>query len=286
MGADAPTMPDTSQYLDAGVLHALPDPPAVLRTRNPTLTAVVPTLNEALNVSPVLRGLPACVAEIIVVDGRSHDGTPEISLAADPRVRVVLERRRGKGAAMLAGFAAARGDAIVALDADGSMDPAEVACFHALLAQGYDLVKGSREAVGGGSTDFSPLRRAGNASLTRLANLTHRTRWSDMCYGYFAFWRDALPAMGMPRASLTTRDMASELLSEGSPGRLIYGHGFEIETALFLRAARAGLSIAEVPSREQPRTTGESNLRTFRDGLRVLCAIARERVRPTAAVLP
>jgi glycosyltransferase involved in cell wall biosynthesis len=243
-------------------------------------------LNEALNVAPVLQGLPPCVTEIIIVDGRSEDGTPEVSLAADPRVRIVMERRRGKGAAMLAGFAAARGDAIVALDADGSMDPGEVVCFHALLAQGYDLVKGSREAVGGGSTDFSPLRRAGNASLTRLANVTHRTRWSDMCYGYVAFWRDALPALGMPHRNLTTRALASELRTEAAQGRLSYGHGFEIETALFLRAARAGLSIAEVPSVERPRTTGESNLRTFRDGMRVLGAIARERVRSTAAVLP
>jgi glycosyltransferase involved in cell wall biosynthesis len=283
-------MPNTVQLLDASVLHTLPEPPPVVRTRAPILTAVVPTLNEAKNVVPVLRGLPPCVAEIIVVDGRSDDGTPEVSLGADPRVRVVMERRRGKGAAMLAGFAAARGDAIVCLDADGSMDPSEVTMYHALLAQGYDLVKGSREAVGGGSTDFSPLRRAGNASLTRLANVMHRIRWSDMCYGYFAFWRDVLPDLGMERASLTTRALASELGSEGAFGKrsggLSYGDGFEIETALFLRAARARLSIAEIPSRELPRTNGESNLRTFRDGLRVLNAIGRERVRSSAPVLP
>ena len=281
---DALTMPNIARQLDASVLHTLPEPPPVVRTRNPTLTAVVPTLNEARNVAPVLRGLPECVTEIVVVDGRSTDGTPEICLATDPRVRVVLERRRGKGAAMLAGFAAAEGDAIVCLDADGSMDPGEVTVFHALLAQGYDLVKGSREAVGGASTDFSPLRRAGNASLTRLANVMHRIRWSDMCYGYFAFWRDALPDLGMERATLTTRALASELGSEG--GGLSYGDGFEIETALFLRAARSRLTIAETPSRELPRTTGESNLRTFRDGLRVLSAIGRERMRSPVSVLP
>jgi glycosyltransferase involved in cell wall biosynthesis len=281
---DALTMPNIARQLDASVLHTLPAPPPVVRTRNPTITAVVPTLNEARNVAPVLQGLPECVTEIVVVDGRSDDGTPEICLAADPRVRVVMERRRGKGAAMLAGFAAAETDAIVCLDADGSMDPGEVTVFHALLAQGYDLVKGSREAVGGGSTDFSPLRRAGNASLTRLANVMHRTRWSDMCYGYFAFWRDALPDLGMERATLTTRALASELGSEGAA--LSYGDGFEIETALFLRAARARLSIAETPSRELPRTTGDSNLRTFRDGFRVLSAIGRERMRPSAPVLP
>jgi glycosyltransferase involved in cell wall biosynthesis len=250
-------------------------------------------LNEAANVVPVLQGLPRCVTEIIVVDGRSEDGTPQVALAADQRVRLVLERRRGKGAAMLSGFAAAQEDAIVVLDADGSMDPRDVIAFQATLGLGYDLVKGSREAVGGGSTDFTPLRHAGNTALTRLANVVHHTHWTDMCYGYFGFWRDVLPRLEIGSDRLTTRALAYELALEARRGvkspntKLVYGHGFEIETALFLRAARAGCDIAEIPSRELPRLTGESNLRTFRDGARVLSAIAREwsrrRTRATAA---
>jgi glycosyltransferase involved in cell wall biosynthesis len=282
---------DTSEIqikatVDASTLHALPEPAPVVRGREPRISAVVPTLNEAGNVVRVLQGLPRCVTEIIVVDGRSEDGTPQIALGADPRVRVISERRHGKGAAMLSGFAAATGDAIVALDADGSMNPADVSTFQIMLGQGYDLVKGSRGAVGGGSTDFSPLRRAGNAALTRLANAVHGTRWTDMCYGYFGFWRDILPIIDMRRERLTTRALAQELRLELESGerppasRLsFYGAGFEIETALFLRAARAGLDIAEIPSRELPRGAGDSNLRTFRDGGRVLSAIGRERAR-------
>ena len=271
----------TGTTLHASILHTLPEPPPVVRGREPRISVVIPTLNEALNVTPVVQGLPRCVSEIIVVDGHSLDGTPEVALAADPRVRLVMERRRGKGAALLSGFAAARCDAIVALDADGSMDPRDVIAFQATLGLGYDLVKGSREVVGGGSADFSPLRRAGNAVLTRLANVVHRTRWTDMCYGYFGFWRDVLPVLDMRMKRLTTRALAEELRHEAAHGRrnLTYGDGFEIETALFLRAARAGLDIAEIPSRELPRATGESNLRTFRDGTRVLGAIARERTR-------
>lgn len=277
-----------SRTVDASILHTLPDPPPVVRGREPRISAVIPTLNEAANVAPVLQSLPRCVTEIIVVDGHSEDGTAELALATDPRVRLVLERRRGKGAALLSGFAAAKGDAIVALDADGSMDPRDVSAFQATLGLGYDLVKGSREVVGGGSTDFSPLRRAGNGALTRLANVVHRTRWTDMCYGYFGFWRDVLPLLDLRRDRLTTRALASELRLDAGRGdtspnrKLRYGDGFEIETALFLRAARAGLDIAEIPSRELPRATGESNLRTFRDGARVLSAIARERSRRQA----
>jgi glycosyltransferase involved in cell wall biosynthesis len=242
-------------------------------------------LNEASNIVPVLQSVPCCVTEIIVVDGRSKDGTPDIALTAERRVRLVLERRLGKGAALLSGFAAATGDAIVALDADGSMDPRDVIAFQATLGLGYDLVKGSRTAVGGGSTDFSPLRRAGSGALTRLANVVYRTHWTDMCYGYFGFWRDVLSILDIRRELLTTRALANELRRDAAWGkkslapRLFYGDGFEIETALFLRAVRAGLDIAEIPSRELPRATGESHLRTFRDGARVLGAIARERSR-------
>jgi glycosyltransferase involved in cell wall biosynthesis len=275
----------TASTIDASTLHALPEAPPVVRGREPDISVVIPTLNEAANVVAVLQGLPLCVTEIIVVDGRSEDGTAEIALAADPRVRVVLERRRGKGAAMLSGFAAANEDAIVVLDADGSMDPRDVTAFQATLGLGYDLVKGSREVVGGGSTDFTRLRHVGNTALTRLANVVNRTRWTDMCYGYFGFWRDVLPLLDIRSDALTTRALAAELALEARQGmkspdlKLVYGHGFEIETALFIRAARAGCDIAEIPSRELPRLTGESNLRTFRDGARVLGAIARERSR-------
>jgi glycosyltransferase involved in cell wall biosynthesis len=267
----------------------LRDPPSVEpRGAAPSVTAVIPTLNEARNIAPVVQGLPSCVDEIIIVDGRSEDGTVDVALRADPRVQVVLEQRRGKGAAMLTGFAAATGGVIVAMDADGSMDPGEIPMFQAALGRGYDFVKGSREAVGGGSQDFSPLRRGGNNALTRLANVIHRNDWTDMCYGYFAFWRDVLPVLDMRWEKLTTRALAGELEHElsmiyrkrsAARGDLSYGHGFEIETVLFLRAARARLRIAELPSIEHPRATGESNLRTFRDGTRVLGAIARERTR-------
>lgn len=285
-GAAAPRhfQPDASRISRAADIHLGAVPPlAERRLADPTVSVVIPTLNEAGNITPVIQGLPGCVTEIIVVDGRSTDDTVQVALAADPRVRVVMERRKGKGVAMLSGFACARGDVIVAIDADGSMDPGEVGVFQATLALGYDLVKGSREAVGGGSEDFSPIRRVGNWALTRLANRLHRTRWSDMCYGYFGFWRDVLPALDLRWTELTTRALAQDLAAEAGADRLPYGSGFEIETVLFLRAARSRLRIAEVPSREYPRHLGDSNLPTVRDGTRVLAAIARERMRRAQA---
>ena len=80
------------------------------------------------------------------------------------------------------------------------------------------------------------------------------TGYTDLCYGYNAFWRRCLPQL------YVTCD------------------GFEVETIINVRAAKAGLEIVEVPSYEQSRIHGESNLNAWRDGRRVLRAIMSERL--------
>jgi len=81
---------------------------------------------------------------VIIVDGCSTDGTPEIARSLLPSSRILFEKRRGKGVALMSGFEAATGDIIVMLDADGSMDPEEIILFVAALMSGADFVKGSR----------------------------------------------------------------------------------------------------------------------------------------------
>jgi glycosyltransferase involved in cell wall biosynthesis len=263
----------------------------------PQVSLIIPTLNEAANIDWVLDRVPIVVTEILVVDGRSTDDTVQRALEHDERVVVVLEQRHGKGAALLAGFAAATGDIMVAIDADGSMDPAETELFVAALMRGYDFVKGSRIAVGGDSDDFSVTRRIGSAMLTWAANRIYGLRWSDMCYGYFAFWADVLPELDMSWERLTSRDLAIEVGEISStPGRrgngdghvwtVPYGDGFEIEAALFLRCVRAGKMMAEIPSVELMRLNGASNLHPVRDGWRVLNAVVRERARRRARNFP
>jgi hypothetical protein len=153
----------------------------------------------------------------------------------------------------------------VMIDADGSTDPAEIPAFVTALTQGADFAKGSRFAPGGGSSDITRLRRLGNRALGMVVNAIFGTSYSDLCYGYNAFWAKHLPVFG---------------LTPDSPGqRPVWGDGFEIETLLNLRAATAGLTIAEVPSFEHDRIHGTSNLNTFRDGQRVLRTIVTERWR-------
>jgi glycosyltransferase involved in cell wall biosynthesis len=238
---------------------------AQLRRATPRVSVVIPTFNEAKNLPHVFGLLPADLHEVIVVDGRSSDDTIAVARSLRSDVRIVRQNRRGKGNAMACGFAAVTGDIVVMLDADGSADPSEIPAYVAALVAGADFAKGTRFAAGGGSADITRTRAWGNGWLNRIANTLFGTHYSDLCYGYNAFWAHCLPAL--------------ELDATG-PGadRKLWGDGFEIETLINTRIAKAGLRITEVPSFEHERIHGQSNLNTWRDGLRVLRALAVERV--------
>jgi glycosyltransferase involved in cell wall biosynthesis len=234
------------------------------------VSVVIPTLNEAENLEHVLPELPEGVYEVILVDGGSSDGTCETARRLRPDIRVISQTRSGKGNALACGFAACTGDIIVMLDADGSADPAEIARFVDALLTGADFAKGTRFAAGGGSADITRLRSLGNRLLTGFVNVTCTTKYSDLCYGYNAFWAaTCLPILGL--------DWQSPPPEEGD-GRL-WGDGFEIETLINVRIAVAGLKVAEVPSYEKSRLHGVSNLNAASDGLRVLRTILSERRR-------
>ncbi len=232
---------------------------------SPRISLVVPARNEARNLEVVLPELPS-VHEVILVDGNSCDDTVAAARAALPGIRVVQQTRRGKGNALVCGFAAATGDIIVMFDADGSADPAELPRFVDTLVAGADFAKGSRFCSGGGSEDITFIRALGNRGLNALTNLLLRTRYTDLCYGYNAFWADILPALRLPEPVLATAD-----------GEMVWGDGFEIETVLNCRVVASGLRVVEVASVERSRIFGSSNLHAVGDGLRVLRTILTER---------
>jgi glycosyltransferase involved in cell wall biosynthesis len=234
----------------------------------PKVSVVIPTLNEARNLPCVFSRLPTGLHEVIVVDGHSVDDTLAAARRLRPEVLVIAQNRRGKGNALACGFAAATGDIIVMVDADGSADPAEIPRFVRALLDGADYAKGSRFAEGGGSSDITRLRRAGNRALNVLVNLLCRTRYSDLCYGYNALWRRHLPVLGLDAESPAPAD-----------GTRLWGDGFEVETLMNIRVAQAKLIVHEVASYEYPRIHGVSNLNAFRDGYRVLRTILVERAR-------
>ncbi len=233
----------------------------------PKVTVVIPTLNEARNLPHVFAKLPAGLHEVIVVDGNSVDDTVATARRLRPGVRIVRQNRSGKGNALACGFAAATGDIIAMVDADGSADPAEIPQFVRALLDGADFAKGTRFADGGGSCDITRLRHLGNRTLSGLVNMLCRTKYSDLCYGYNVFWRRHVPVFGLQ----TESDIPA-----GSGTRL-WGDGFEVETLINIRIAQAGLKVKEVASYEHSRIHGVSNLNARRDGWRVLRTILAER---------
>ena len=169
---------------------------------------------------------------------------------------MITQPGRGKGDALHAGFAAATGDILVMIDADGSTDGGEIIRFVGALVAGADFAKGSRFSSSGGSDDITGIRRYGNRLLSVLVNRMFGTHFTDLCYGYNAFWARHLGAIEVSNCP-----------------------GFEVETLMNIRAAKAGLKIYEVPSHECPRIFGASNLRAVRDGWRILKVIMREWLR-------
>jgi glycosyltransferase involved in cell wall biosynthesis len=231
----------------------------------PTVSVVVPALNEERNIPRVFARIPEDTHQIVLVDGRSVDDTVAVARQLRPGLCVVTQNRNGKGNALACGFEAATGDVIAMVDADGSADPTEIPRFVAALLDGADFAKGTRFRPGGGSADITRLRARGGQALTTFFNLYYRRTYSDLCYGFNVFWRRHLPVLGL--------DAAAPPREDGTP---LWGDGFEIETLIHVRVARAGLRVAEVPSVEREHIGRRSNRNAVRDGVSVLQAMFAE----------
>jgi glycosyltransferase involved in cell wall biosynthesis len=217
-----------------------------------TVSVVIPVKNEARNLPAVLASLPPWINEVVLVDGQSVDDTLAVAKECYPDIKIIRQMGEGKGDALRVGFAACTSDIIVMIDGDGSTDGAEIIRFVAALLSGADYAKGSRFSNSGGSDDITLHRRLGNRVLCGLANLALGTRYTDLCYGYNAFWARHLPALRLNCI------------------------GFEAETMMNIRAARAGLRVQEIPSHERCRIHGASNLHVVVDGWRILKVIVAE----------
>jgi dolichol-phosphate mannosyltransferase len=227
-----------------------PAPAATASTGDPRVLVVVPTYNERPNLPDLVRRILDLGPNygILVVDDGSPDGTGAVAedlAAAHPGRVAVLHRPRkeGIGPAYLAGFRQAlTGDAdlIAQMDADHSHDPADLArLVSAALADGADLVVGSRYAPGGGTEGWSAWRRWLSRAGCRYAQLALGLPIADLTGGFKVWRRDAL----------TRLDLAAVAAD---------GYGFQIETTV--RALRAGARVVEVPITFHERAAGRSKL--------------------------
>jgi glycosyltransferase involved in cell wall biosynthesis len=255
--------------VSASLFHTSYSCPTKTVSGNPTVSVVIPAMNEARNLQHVLTALPPDLHQVILVDGRSTDNTVSTARRLRHDIEIIHQTRKGKGNALACGFAAATGDIIIMFDADGSMDPGEMPRFVDALRQGADFAKGSRFIDGGGSSDISRFRRVGNFWLNKIVSILYGTCYTDLCYGYNAFWRDCLDVFDLDPTELSGPDVTA----------MRWGDGFEVETLINVRIAKAGLKVTEIPSFERDRIYGSSNLNAFSDGFRVLRVIQTERQR-------
>ncbi|OBC16610.1 glycosyl transferase [Mycobacterium sp. 852013-50091_SCH5140682] len=231
---------------------------AVMR---PSVSVVIPALNEERNLPLIALAMPPEIDEIIVVTGDSQDNTTAEGHRLWPSGTHLRQSRRGKGNALACGFAVASGDVIVALDADGSADPAEIPRLVDALVAGADFAKGSRFARGNRRADITWFRAVGNKLLNGLVNILFRAHYTDVCYGFGAFWRHCLDVIDMPDVAVSTPQ---------------WGDGVEVETLINVRLAACGARVVEVASPESGRIPDYGSANAISDGLRTLCTVRRE----------
>jgi glycosyltransferase involved in cell wall biosynthesis len=216
------------------------------------ISVIICTLNEAESLPRVLPKIPVWVDEVLIVDGRSTDGTVDLARTLRPEVRILCQPGRGKGDALKFGVQHARGDIVVTLDADGETDPSELPVFVEALQDGPDFVKGSRLARGR-PMRMPVYRWVGNRILAMTFNLLYGTRFTDVCSGYTAFRKQSFLRI-----------------------KLTYDN-CEMEQQLLARARKAGMTIVEVPHHSDGRIAGESKVSGVKQGLIDWLVIVKER---------
>ena len=215
------------------------------------LAVLIPCYNEEAAIAKVVNDFKMTLpnADVYVYDNNSKDKTAEVAHAAGAIVRTEL--RRGKGNVIRRMFADIEADIYLLVDGDDTYDVATAPVFlQTLVSDGLDMVSGRRIAVGGNA--YRTGHVMGNWLLNRATVMIFRLKVLDMLTGYRVFSRRFVKSFP------------------------VTAEGFSIETELTVHAGRLLMPVAEVDTPYRERAHGSvSKLHTWRDGLRIVFAIAR-----------
>jgi glycosyltransferase involved in cell wall biosynthesis len=218
------------------------------------LSVIIPVYNEELTVGNVIYRVKLAMQkiglqyEIIVVDDHSYDKSLEVARKHIVKL-FTLNEHLGKGCALRAGFAQAKGDIIITIDSDSSHRPEELArVLSPVLKDKADLVIGSRY-LNQKNVSARKLNAFGVRIFNSLIQLLTATAVTDSQSGYRALKRQILN---------------KQKLKSG---------GYEIESEMLVKTAKEGFRVAEVPISFEQRTYGRSGVDPMMDGSKILLSI-------------
>ena len=227
------------------------------------VTLLIPTLNEAVGMRSIMPKVKKeWVDQILIVDGKSKDGTADI--AREMGYDVVIQQTPGIRGAYMDALPFVKGDVILTFSPDGNSIPELIPVCIAKLKEGYDMVIVSRYAKGAKSYDDDMVTGFGNWLFTGSINLLHGGKYTDAMVIYRAYPVKLISELDLDKDSSFTFE------------EKLFRTRISWEPLLSIRAAKSKLKIADIPGDEPARDGGERKLQVLKWGAAYMFEIWRE----------
>lgn len=215
----------------------------------PLISIIIPTYHEAGNIGEMVQKTKKLSKlypiEIIVVDGGSKDGTPDLAQKAGATKVIRFNKKMGKGLELWEAFKVAKGEYIVEIDADLQFDPEQIPLFVEAFEKGAEVVIATRENYA-----ESPLWRTfGNKFLSLLTSIVLMYPIHDVLAGFKAAKREVMLSLDLKEV------------------------GFMYESEIVVKAVRMGYKLTQIPVRYKRRMRENSQVSLIKDGLRFVRSI-------------